>query len=413
MSSPSDTEILVHAEHVSKKFCRSLKRSLWYGVQDILSQLGPFARQDATPIGSSRSRRPALRENEFWAVDDVSFELRRGECLGLIGSNGAGKTTLLKLLNGLMKPDQGRITMRGRVGALIALGAGFNPILTGRENIYVNGAVLGLTRREITSKLEDIIDFAEISEFIDAPVQTYSSGMQVRLGFSVAANLIQPDVLILDEVLAVGDAAFRAKCERRLGELMKSSAVIVVSHMALHIRRLCDRVLWLDHGKEKGCGPTHVVLAEYERSLPQQQQQQKALVLSPRITSARILTFNPPTRYGSALALELEVTSTESVTVHHVVIGIAEGESAVVAQSNLEQDVEICGKTTVRIRTDPLMLRDGEYTINLALYGATYRDPILRYTGVESFALKSGLEGASSYHFGMMVSCRAGASLLA
>lgn len=411
MFSPSDTEILVHAEHVSKKFCRSLKRSLWYGVLDILSQLGPFARQGAALIGSSGSCRPTLRANEFWAVDDVSFELRRGECLGLIGPNGAGKTTLLKLLNGLIKPDQGRITMRGRVGALIALGAGFNPILTGRENIYVNGAVLGLTRREITSKLEDIIDFAEIGEFIDAPVQTYSSGMQVRLGFSVAANLIQPDVLILDEVLAVGDAAFRAKCERRLGELMKSSAVIVVSHMALHIRRLCDRVLWLDHGKEKGCGPTHVVLTEYERSLPQQQSPQKALVLSPRITSARVLTFNPPTRYGSALALELEVTSTEPVAVRYIVIGIAEGESAVVAQSNLEQDVEIYGKTAIRIRTDPLMLRDGEYTINLALYGATYRDPILRHTGIQSFALKSGVQGASSYHFGMMLTCDASACL--
>ena len=140
----------------------------------------------ATELVGGRGRHDELRRDEFWAVRDVSFELSRGECLGLIGRNGAGKTTLLKMLNGLIKPDQGRIEMRGRVGALIALGAGFNPILTGRENIYVNGAVLGLTKQEIARQLDDIIDFADIGDLIDAPVQSYSSGMAVRLGFAVA-----------------------------------------------------------------------------------------------------------------------------------------------------------------------------------------------------------------------------------
>src|ERR1700738_2948080 len=159
-------DVLVRAEGVSKKFCRDLKTSLWYGVTDTLSDL--MGRD-----GSSHD----LRRDEFWALNNVSFELRRGECLGLIGRNGAGKTTLLKMLNGLVKPDSGRIEIRGRIGALIALGAGFNPILTGRENIYVNGAVLGLSRKEIDSKLDDIIDFAEIDKFIDAPVQSYTSGL--------------------------------------------------------------------------------------------------------------------------------------------------------------------------------------------------------------------------------------------
>ena len=145
----------------------------------------------------------SLRDGEFFAVKDVSFELRRGDCLGLLGHNGAGKTTLLKMLNGLIKPDAGSIMMRGRVGALIALGAGFNPILTGRENIYINGSVLGLTKKEIDAKIDEIIDFAEIREFIDMPVQSYSSGMAGRLGFAVATAL-DPDVLIVDEVLAVG-----------------------------------------------------------------------------------------------------------------------------------------------------------------------------------------------------------------
>jgi lipopolysaccharide transport system ATP-binding protein len=192
-------EVLVKVEGVSKKFCRDLKRSLWYGVKDISSEL----------FGAKKNGQ--LRPKEFWAVDDVSFELRRGECLGLIGHNGAGKSTLLKMLNGLIKPDKGTITMHGRIGALIELGSGFNPILTGRENIYNNGSVLGFSRKEIDAKFDSIVEFAELSEFIDTPVQNYSSGMKVRLGFAVAAQM-EPDVLLIDEVLAVGDIGFSFKC---------------------------------------------------------------------------------------------------------------------------------------------------------------------------------------------------------
>ncbi len=218
-------DVLVRVEGVSKKFCRDLKRSLWYGLKDTAADL----------LG--RNGASSLRLDEFWAVDGVSFELRRGDCLGLIGRNGAGKTTLLKMLNGLMKPDKGRIEIRGRVGALISLGAGFNPILTGRENIYVNGSVLGLPTREIDAKLDEIVDFAEIGEFIDSPVQSYSAGMQVRLGFAVATAL-RPDVLLLDEVLAVGDAAFRAKCYDRL---------------ARHPRRGGVRAGQSRHGSNRAC----------------------------------------------------------------------------------------------------------------------------------------------------------------
>ena len=195
-------ETLIKVEGLSKKFCRSLKKSMWYGMRDIGSEL----------LGRRHGTDGVLRQDEFWAVKDVNFELKRGECLGLIGHNGAGKTTLLRMLNGLIKPDQGRIEMHGKVGALIALGAGFNPVLTGRENIYVNAAVLGMNKRYVDSKIDEIIDFAEIREFINSPVQTYSSGMNVRLGFAVAAILIEPDILFLDEVLAVGDIGFAIKC---------------------------------------------------------------------------------------------------------------------------------------------------------------------------------------------------------
>jgi len=229
---------LIKVEGVSKKFCRSLKRSLWYGMQDLGGEI----------VGQSHARSDALRPDEFWAVKDVSFELKRGECLGLIGHNGAGKTTLLRMLNGLIKPDQGRIEIRGRVGALIALGAGFNPVLTGRENIYVNASVLGLSKAETTAKIDEIIDFAEIGEFVDSPVQSYSSGMQVRLGFAVA-TAINPDILLLDEVLAVGDLRFRAKCFNKISSIFRETAVIMVSHNTEDISRLCNCVNLMDHGK--------------------------------------------------------------------------------------------------------------------------------------------------------------------
>lgn len=244
-------EVLVKVEHVSKKFCRTLKRSLWYGIQDVAGEM--LGRQG----GQDR-----LREGEFWSVRDVSFELKKGECLGLIGPNGAGKSTLLKMVNGLIKPDGGLITIHGRVGGLIELGAGFNPILTGLENIYVNGSVLGLTKREIDTKLDAIIDFSEMKEFIDTPVQSYSSGMKVRLGFAIATQM-EPDVLLIDEVLAVGDIGFRSKCYARLADLVERCAVIFVSHQMYFVNRLSSTALLLNRGKKDFLGPPPQAIAKY------------------------------------------------------------------------------------------------------------------------------------------------------
>src|SRR5262245_27816341 len=246
----SENDVLIRSENVSKKFCRDLKKSLWYGVQDMVADFLPSRPAhkvgvSATVHDGSQPAQSHLRTDEFWAVKDLCFSLRRGECLGLIGHNGAGKTTLLKLLNGLIKPDEGRIQIRGRVGALIALGAGFNPILTGRENIYINAAVLGLSKRETEDRLRDIIEFADIGTFIDSPVQSYSSGMAVRLGFAIATAL-RPDVLLLDEILAVGDGAFQAKCFNVLAEFQKQgTAFILVSHNMRIISRLSQRALYL------------------------------------------------------------------------------------------------------------------------------------------------------------------------
>lgn len=229
---------LIQVENLSKKFCRDLKKSLWYGVVDLGNEI----------IGRDHGGGGTLRDGEFWAVNAVNFELHPGESLGLIGNNGAGKTSLLRLLNGLIKPDTGSIKIRGQMGALIALGAGYNPILSGRENIYINASILGLRNREIHEKLDDIIEFSELNEFIDAPVQSYSSGMQVRLAFSVAVHL-NPDVMLVDEALAVGDARFQKKCFDRIQHMRnQGTGFIVVSHNPYQIESACQKVAVMHRG---------------------------------------------------------------------------------------------------------------------------------------------------------------------
>lgn len=242
-STLNSPETLVQVQNVSKKFCRTLKGAMWYGIKDIGSEL--FGRRSGGGRGPDQ---PELRPDEFWALQNVNFELKRGECLGLIGRNGAGKSTLLKMLNGLIKPDTGRIEMHGRIGALIELGTGFNPILTGRENIYINGSLLGFSKAEIDRKYDAIVDFSEIGEFIDMPVQNYSSGMKVRLGFSVAAQM-EPDVLLIDEVLAVGDMGFILKSMNRMDKLLTNTCIIFVSHNIPQVARMCTDLILMDHGK--------------------------------------------------------------------------------------------------------------------------------------------------------------------
>jgi lipopolysaccharide transport system ATP-binding protein len=200
---------------------------------------------------------------EFWALRDVSFQVGRGETLGIIGDNGAGKSTLLKLLSGVTSPTSGRITVRGRMSALIEVGSGFHPELTGRENVYLSGSILGMRRSEITEKLDRIIDFAGVRRFIETPVKRYSSGMYLRLGFSIAAHL-EPDILLLDEVLAVGDAEFQAKCLERIDELHRLGRTIVfISHDLAAVERLCRRVLLLHKGKVIADGPAREVIHTY------------------------------------------------------------------------------------------------------------------------------------------------------
>jgi len=203
----------------------------------------------------------------FWALKDVSLEVRQGEVLGLIGRNGAGKTTLLKILSRITWPTEGWAEIRGRVRSLLEVGTGFHPELTGRENTFLSGAILGMSRAEITRKFDDIVAFAEIEKFIDTPVKHYSSGMYVRLAFAVAAHL-EPEVLLVDEVLAVGDINFQKKCLGKMGEVAKGGrTVVLVSHQLNQIRRLCHRVAWVDGGAIQQTGAAHEVVSAYESAM--------------------------------------------------------------------------------------------------------------------------------------------------
>ena len=208
-----------------------------------------------------RGRR--ARYEEFWALKDVSFEVPTGSTFGIIGHNGSGKSTLLKTLTGILVPDKGSVSVTGRVSALLELGAGFHPELSGRENVFLNGAILGLKKREIEKRFDDIVEFAGLDQFIDSPVKNYSSGMFVRLGFAVAAN-VEPDVLLIDEVLSVGDEAFQRKSAERIEQFRRDGRTIVfVSHGLGQVEQLCETVAWLDHGHIRVVGPASDVISEY------------------------------------------------------------------------------------------------------------------------------------------------------
>jgi ABC-type polysaccharide/polyol phosphate transport system ATPase subunit len=248
---------------------------MWYGMQELwrnLLGLRPRTTDDGDKGWAGGASAPSfipppssfLRKDEFWALRDVSFDLHNGEALGIVGMNGSGKSTLLRILSGIFPPDEGCVLFRGQISGLIALGAGMHPHMTGRENIYLNGAILGMSRAEIDAKFDQIVEFTELGEFLEAPLSTYSSGMRVKLGFGVAIHR-EPDILVIDEVLSVGDYAFVNKSLRRLHEYKKKArALIYISHNLEQVRNLCERVVVLDQGRVVKDGPADEALAFYQ-----------------------------------------------------------------------------------------------------------------------------------------------------
>jgi lipopolysaccharide transport system ATP-binding protein len=251
---PMSTSV-IRGEALGKKYRRGL--AVDPGLRHALER---FVK---SPLSALRRQ----KDETFWALKDVSLQVNEGEVLGLIGRNGAGKTTLLKILSRITKPTTGWAEIHGRVGSLLEVGTGFHPELTGRENAFLSGAILGMRKREIERKFDEIVAFAELEKFIDTPVKHYSSGMYVRLAFAVAAHL-EPEILLVDEVLAVGDINFQKKCLGKMGDVARAGrTVVLVSHQLNQIRRLCHRVVWIDGGSARQDGPTHEVVSAYEATM--------------------------------------------------------------------------------------------------------------------------------------------------
>ena len=227
-------DIMINVKNVSMRFNLGIEKgfSIKQGFVDMFN----------------KEKRHKKKE-EFWALRDVNFQVKKGEVIGFIGSNGAGKSTLLKIVAGVMKPTKGRVDSYGNICPMIELGAGFDPQLTARENIYLNGAVMGYTKELIDSKFNEIVEFSELKDFLDVPVQNFSSGMVARLAFSIA-TIVEPEILIVDEILSVGDIAFQAKSERKMLSMINGgTTVLFVSHSIEQIKKMCDRVIWIEHGK--------------------------------------------------------------------------------------------------------------------------------------------------------------------
>lgn len=334
-----------------------------YGIEDIS--------RDLLHLPNTSDK---LRKDEFWAVDDVSFEVKRGECLGIIGRNGAGKSTLLKMLNGIILPDKGKITIKGKVGALIEVGAGFHPMLTGRENIYVNGAILGMNKREIDQKFDEIVAFAELEEFIDMPVKHYSSGMYVRLGFAIAVQM-EPNIFILDEILAVGDAGFRHKCYHQINQVMTGAAVIMVSHSMDYISHATSKVIMMTRGKSKQFIDPVVGIAAYNH--------ENSLLNSSTFETGKIEINYPPVNnvslkvtptevcYGEPFTVEVEIQSSNHLTdivFSFVAVNISEQPVMCWHSSRYSQKIDLIqGWQRLKFIINPLLLHDGEYTWNFCL----------------------------------------------
>ncbi|MBI5879685.1 MAG: ABC transporter ATP-binding protein [Chloroflexi bacterium] len=365
---------MVRFEHVSKRYqLGGLRRSL----RELLPSLVP----------QSAARKKDT--NDFWALNDVSFSLKPGEALGLIGPNGAGKTTILRLLAGITRPTSGQITVDGRLAALIELGAGFHPDLTGRENIYLNGSILGLRRAETARLFDSIVAFSGLERFLDTPVKRYSSGMYVRLGFSIAAH-IEPDILLVDEVLAVGDAQFRMKCIQRLRELRaRGTTIVFVSHNPYQVKSACERALFIQDGTIRFAGDTVDAINEYEAW--QHRQQRDGLMATSssedgsrgessgpiRITNVEVCGLDglPCSEFShvDAATFKIHFVAHEPVPSANVIARITQSDGSACCEVRArDAGCEIgtlSGQGLISITIDPLQLSGGAYNASAEIEG--------------------------------------------
>ncbi len=368
----------VVVDNVSKKFSRSLKRSFVYGLRDIAR----------TCIGLDGGAH--LRPSEFWAVREISFELPTGGAVGIIGLNGSGKTTLLRMISGILRPTLGNIHVSGRIAPMLALGAGFKPVLSGRENIFLNLSLLGVSEREIRSRFDAIVDFAELHEAIDAPLGTYSSGMKGRLGFACAVHT-NPRILVVDEVLSVGDTQFRVKCRNKINELRREGAsLLLVSHSAVLVETLSDECLYLRKGKLIKRGEPREVLKMYEEDSVRQtasRNASKSTQLRNRTNnSAQILLIHSISiltgdgkdlgywQCGQAGELLIELQSMvvlESISINILIFDLTHHQGETVQFMSSSRDIGWLsvseGGSAIRLLFPQVGLKPGTYRIKLSV----------------------------------------------
>jgi ABC-type polysaccharide/polyol phosphate transport system ATPase subunit len=340
--------------------------------------------RDAIPRFLSRENKNiALQDQEFWAVKDISFTIEKGEVVGIMGANGAGKSTVLKLLSRIIVPNKGAMKVNGRLSALIEVTAGFHPELTGRENVYLNATILGMRKKEIDAKFDEIVEFSGVKEFIDTPVKRYSSGMYSRLGFSVAAHM-NPDILLIDEVLSVGDTSFQAKCTQKIRELLSSGATIVlVSHQLDMIQSLCKRVILLQHGEVIKDGPTEQVIPHYQNIIYKKKEDElrnkmKAMddhrvkVESQSMVDILNVNFKKSYGLGEQIDIDLEYDAKEKIDSPIFRIDILRADGVLCCSSRTDKlgikTDSIQGKGKVSINLGKNILASGIYMVKLSIW---------------------------------------------
>ncbi len=358
---------------LGKKYCRTLRRSMLYGLGDIA--------RDFIGVSTKPDR---LRQHEFWALRDATFQLQPGRSLGVIGRNGSGKTTLLKLLAGIVQPDLGTLTVQCRTGSLIEIGAGFHPLLTGRENIFINGMILGMSRQEIIRHFDAIVEFAEIGNFIDGPVRNYSSGMYVRLGFAIAVHA-PVNLLLIDEVLAVGDLAFSQKCVRKLLEFRSAGGtVVLVTHAMKNVKFLCDEALWIDNSEVKQTGSALEVVDAYETHVNANAETGGQVLAHDDCVDVLEVRYPEAMRVGERLEVEIDFEFQRPIQqpIFNFHLFANTDETLVVSHhSDLEgYNWDLAsGKKRLRIATEPLWLRSGTYLITFSVSEGHMNNPLLGY----------------------------------
>jgi lipopolysaccharide transport system ATP-binding protein len=377
------SEIILEADNLSKKYCLDLHRSLHYGFQDILLGL---------KRGEYASAKSQLRHAEFWALKDVSFQLKRGESIGILGRNGSGKSTLLKILNGTIKPTSGRAEIYGKI-QLLALGVGFNPLLTGEENIKIACALNGFSENQVKKKYDQILEFSELAEFINAPVKNYSSGMYARLGFSVAIH-VDPQILLVDEALAVGDLPFVAKCLRKIDEFReKGGTMVLVSHSGYTVRRNCSKAIWIDKGHVRMQGDMGDVCSAYEDFISEttasnSSEGQKILHLSKEISSIDVKS-QESIENGDDLTINVIVEANCKVEKAGLGITIVDSNSTIVMgieSTTTTHDFTLIKGTSVlsaKIKNIPLVR--GTYSIGAVVFSKHYENQLAVLLGARSF----------------------------